>query len=75
MPSGVCAGGEDVHIVCRAGGCTLIGVFDGVGGNLLTPPSYQLTPRSYLLTSPARAWQAGRMWASTPLIMPGGWVI
>ncbi|KAJ1491153.1 phosphatase 2C-like domain-containing protein, partial [Baffinella frigidus] len=25
-------GGEDVHLVCRAGGTTMFGVFDGVGG-------------------------------------------
>ena len=25
-------GGEDVHLVCRAGGATMFGVFDGVGG-------------------------------------------
>eukprot|EP00802_Teleaulax_amphioxeia_P013354 Tamp_13404.p1 GENE.Tamp_13404~~Tamp_13404.p1 ORF type:complete len:555 (-),score=77.21 Tamp_13404:59-1702(-) len=31
-PLKVHRGGEDVHIVCRAGGSTLIGVFDGVGG-------------------------------------------
>ena len=31
-PLKVHRGGEDVHIVCRAGGATLIGVFDGVGG-------------------------------------------
>ncbi len=31
-PSKVHRGGEDVHIVSRAGGCTLTGVLDGVGG-------------------------------------------
>ena len=31
-PLKVHRGGEDVHIMCRAGGATLIGVFDGVGG-------------------------------------------
>ena len=28
-------GGEDAHIICKAGGSTLVGVFDGVGGACL----------------------------------------
>uniref|UniRef100_A0A7S0MYG8 Protein phosphatase n=1 Tax=Cryptomonas curvata TaxID=233186 RepID=A0A7S0MYG8_9CRYP len=31
-PLKVARGGEDVHMICRAGGATLLGVFDGVGG-------------------------------------------